>query len=136
MECREVRALADAYLDDELLVETNHAVLAHLTNCVACAREIERLRTLRVTLKRAFDSDTTLAPRANFVASLRSGLESSVGNVGASTWLRYVPWMAVAAVLVLSVAVWRLGRGGPAAMADDPAMQPLIESAVGDHRGC
>ncbi|MCA1561630.1 MAG: zf-HC2 domain-containing protein [Acidobacteria bacterium] len=137
MDCHDVRALADAYLDDELLVETNHAVLAHLGNCVACSEEVQKRRTLRVRFKRAFDSNAALAPREDLVASLRSHLDTSAGKPGGTTWRRYIPWMGVAAtVVVVFITLWHGQRGRSARMADDPAVRPLIDSAVGDHRDC
>jgi anti-sigma factor RsiW len=38
-QCDRVRRQLDAYLSDEVLVETTSEVLKHLENCEACARE-------------------------------------------------------------------------------------------------
>jgi anti-sigma factor RsiW len=137
MECRDVRALEDTYLDEELLVETNHALLAHLRNCPACNEELHRRRALRTTLKSAFGSDPRLAPRADFAAMLAAALHAQAERATATTWRRYLPWMAAAAAVAMAFAIeWGRASRIPTQMPDDAAIQPLIESAVGDHRDC
>jgi hypothetical protein len=136
MECREVRALGDAYLDDELLVETNHAVLAHLQKCPTCRAELQARQTLRTTLNEAFTSDKDLAPDAKFTALLKNHLHSTATTAGAVNWLRHLPWMAATVVVAAFAIQWGLDRHSTAAMADDPAMSALVESAVGDHQDC
>src|SRR5688572_16959890 len=53
MECREFQKIADSYLDDELLVETNHAIQQHLESCPACRQELAARRAMRSQLKSA-----------------------------------------------------------------------------------
>jgi Putative zinc-finger len=50
MDCREVRDLADAYVSEQVLVETARAIVAHLGRCPACHAEVDGLRRLRVVL--------------------------------------------------------------------------------------
>ncbi|RMD51619.1 hypothetical protein D6827_01875, partial [Candidatus Parcubacteria bacterium] len=47
MQCREFREISEAYLSDELLVETNIQVLEHLENCPKCRGEFAAKRRLR-----------------------------------------------------------------------------------------
>ena len=54
MQCREFREIADSYLGDELIVETNHEVIAHLEQCAGCRRELAGRRELRNQLREAF----------------------------------------------------------------------------------
>ena len=42
MQCRDVRELADSFLSDQLLVETNHQLVRHLETCPDCRAEIGR----------------------------------------------------------------------------------------------
>jgi len=39
--CRETRELGDAFLSDQLLVETTHDIVRHLETCAACREEID-----------------------------------------------------------------------------------------------
>ena len=40
MECRDVREMADSFLGEELLTETNHEILRHLETCPVCRAEL------------------------------------------------------------------------------------------------
>lgn len=53
MDCQEFRRLIDSYLNDELLVETNHVVLRHLENCPDCRDQLSARRELRGRLRNA-----------------------------------------------------------------------------------
>lgn len=136
MDCREVRALADAYLDDELLVETNQAVLAHLPHCGACRAELAARQALRTKLKSAFANDHRLGSRPGFTAELRNRLHP-IDIRAASAWRRRLPWMAAATIGVLLAIAWGLNvsRSTPR-LASDVTIASLAESAVGDHRDC
>jgi Putative zinc-finger len=52
-QCEQTREQMDAYLSNELLVETTAKVLKHLESCEACARELESRMRLRDALRRA-----------------------------------------------------------------------------------
>src|SRR5258706_12676022 len=54
MQCREFREIADSYLGNELIVETNHEVISHLEHCAECRRELAARRELRSQLREAF----------------------------------------------------------------------------------
>ncbi|CAN5394649.1 MAG: anti-sigma factor family protein [Pyrinomonadaceae bacterium] len=156
MHCRDFRELVDSYLSDELLVETNHDLFAHLESCAACRRELAARRELRATLKTAFTRAVDLQPRAEFVARLRSELRAqSPGAKPASAAGRRAVWLALAACLLLAVGAfgvreaWRrqgaqslsvagshtVDNSSPAA-AVTLAANALAESAVSDHRNC
>ena len=51
--CKRVRSYLDSYLNNELLVETNHEVLTHLEACDACSRSLEDRARVKAQLKRA-----------------------------------------------------------------------------------
>ena len=54
MECRDVREMADSFLSEQLLVETNHELLRHLETCPVCRSEMADRRALRERLRSAF----------------------------------------------------------------------------------
>jgi hypothetical protein len=105
--------MADSYLCDELLVETNHAVNSHLEHCSECRREFAARRELRSTLRDAFVSRPENQIRTEFAAHLRADLKESLSlskrTVGSRrSWLTYVKhgrgrWLALAACLLLAV---------------------------------
>lgn len=76
MQCRDFREMADSYLDDELLVETNHELFGHLEACAGCRRELAARRELRRQLRAGFTRAAELQPGDEFAARLRSNLKS------------------------------------------------------------
>jgi hypothetical protein len=50
MECRDVRELADSFLAEELLTETNHEILRHIDTCPMCREDLAARRALRVAV--------------------------------------------------------------------------------------
>lgn len=53
MQCREFREISEAYLSDELLVETNIQVFRHLENCFKCREDFAAKRNLRQRMREA-----------------------------------------------------------------------------------
>ena len=51
--CERIRGQFDAYLSNELLVETTGEVLNHLETCEACSRELDSRTRVREALRRA-----------------------------------------------------------------------------------
>ena len=51
--CERIRSQLDAYLSDELLVETTSEVLNHLETCEDCSRELDSRTRVREALRRA-----------------------------------------------------------------------------------
>lgn len=56
MDCRAFKDLLDSFLSDELMVETNHAILWHAERCATCRTEMEARQRLRVILRRIRDN--------------------------------------------------------------------------------
>jgi len=82
MQCREFREIADSYLSNELLVETNHAVITHLEQCARCRQELKARRELRGKLREAFIKAPENELRPEFVARLNTQLhDHSLGRV-------------------------------------------------------
>jgi len=131
MECRDVRALADSYLSEQLLVETTHAVVEHLERCQACRAEFDGRRRLRATLRSAFDRAPDLQPRPEFLERLHASMREAGRSAGvrASRWQR---GLAMAAVLVLVVGL----AAGATRWLSLSAVNRLAHLAAGDHQNC
>ena len=93
--CEKIRRYFDSYLDNELLVETNHEVLGHLSACPDCRKVLDARARLRQTVKSAVEKET--AP-ASLLASVRSTIRRrrSFFNLGIRQWA-----MAAVAIAVL-----------------------------------
>ena len=74
MNCRDVREIADSFLCEQLLTETNHEILRHLDTCPPCRTEIDARRRLRGALREAFNRAPELQASAEFRDRLRDQL--------------------------------------------------------------
>ena len=128
MECREVRQLAEAFVSEQLLVETTQAVVAHMERCPECRAEIDGLRRLRTATRSAFERMPDLRVRPEFATELRSRLVAEAARPSATVMTRR-GWLALAASLVAGVALLR--REWAQSRAPE-----LANIAVGDHRFC
>ena len=129
MECRDIRELADSFLSEQLLVETTHDILQHLSQCPSCRTEIESRRRLRTALRGAFERSSELRATPEFLASVRRHVREhqSSRSLRAARWsLR--PMIAIAASLLLVSAVAFGGREWLGAS--------LLRAALGDHQNC
>jgi hypothetical protein len=113
MECREFREIADSYLGNELIVETNHEVISHLEHCAECRRELAARRELRCQLREASIKAPGNQMSAEFAQRLRTQLhdyargEGSAAISSARGWrssamVKRTSWLALAACLVLA----------------------------------
>ena len=131
MNCRDVREVADSFLCEELLTETNHEILRHLDTCPSCRTELHARRRLRGALRTAFNRAPELQPAGEFADRLRDQLRQAAVHRHRS-WALSSRRLALAAGLVLAAgvaAVVFLNRSlAPA--------EPLAQDAIGDHRNC
>jgi anti-sigma factor (TIGR02949 family) len=96
--CERYRRYFDAYLDNELLVETNQDVLQHLNSCPECARILET-RTRTKQLVRNTVTKEQAPPE--LVAALRNRLRTERPSFFAYNTVRWM--MAAAAVLLVAI---------------------------------
>ena len=130
MQCRDFRELADSYLSDELLVETNHDVIRHLETCPDCRRELAARRELRSKLRAGFENAPDLQMSDDFAGRLRAQLRDAAFSRARFSAARYI---AIAASVLIVAALgfvavhqrWRLQSSAV-----------LTATAVGDHRDC
>ena len=122
--CERYRRYFDAYLDNELLVETNHDVLQHLNSCAECARILEaRARTKQLVR----DAVTKEQAPPELAAALRSRLRTERPIFFGVNTVRLM--MAAAAVLLLAiVGVGSLTRIGP--FRGDDSVFPTLTARV------
>ncbi len=131
MTCREVRDVADSFLADELLTETNHEMLRHLETCASCRAELDGRRRLRGALKSAFDRAAELQPRAGFAEALRERLQQTPPR-DRHSWMRSTRWFALAATVLIAA-----GLAGFLLLNRRPSpADALAQDAIGDHRTC
>ncbi len=165
MQCSDFHKIADSYLGDELLIETNHEVIAHLEACPACHRELAARRELRVQLRAAFANSAALEPSPAFTNRLHAQLRAKA--LHETTTVTRGQWMAIAASILLIFTAGLLatrqktpntsielvdsglGKQSDATRLKSPSPQPnassdavnlvmaeAAELAVGDHRDC
>ena len=83
MNCRDFKDIADSYLSNELLVETNHEVLQHLEACAHCRSELAGRRELRERLRSAVKNAPQSRMNPGFAARAKSDLrEQAFGKPG------------------------------------------------------
>jgi hypothetical protein len=99
-DCKVIRSYMDSYMNDALLVETNHEVLKHLEICKDCATELEsRMRVKRV-LQKAVKND--VAPSA-----LQYRIQREIRKQQPGPGYQWRSWMlAAAATLVIALGSW------------------------------
>lgn len=165
MQCRDFREIADSYLIDELLIETNHDMIRHLELCADCRRELAARRELRGKLRAEFQRAPELQMRAEFAASLHDKLRTAALRPSRSPFrtivARRAAYLAIAASLVIAAALGfraiqqrsivkpavatgasegkrALGQETDPSNPNDVAIVNalLTENAIGDHRDC
>jgi len=130
MQCRDVRELADSFLSEQLLVETNHELLRHLDTCPDCRSDIADRRALRDGLRTAFARSEDLTPRPELAAELRARLRPAPPEISRRSVLQ--SWWALAAGVVLAA-------GGGVFVRNSTLRSRLVmlaREAAGDHQNC
>jgi anti-sigma factor RsiW len=94
--CERYRRYFDAYLDNELLVETNQDVLQHLASCTECGRILEDRARVKQLVRGAVKAEE--AP-ADLVVAVRGELGSGRSGFFANR----TQWLMAAAVLLLVI---------------------------------
>lgn len=131
MNCRDSRDVADSFLSDELLTETNREILQHLDTCPSCRTEIAVRRQLRGSLRAAFDRAPDLQPPPDFAERLRERIRVAGADAGRDRSFSRRCLMLAASVLVTA------GLAGAVFMTQVMApVDALARDAIGDHWNC
>jgi hypothetical protein len=101
--CRNTQRQIGAYIDNELLVETNLEVMHHLQRCNVCRDELELTRGLRARLRTAAREEAS--PPAYLATRIRANLRESKSR---PFWAVWAPAAAAALCLVVGIA-YQLG---------------------------
>ncbi len=80
MNCAEFREMSEAYLNDELLVETNIRVFGHLELCEKCREDFRTRKELRYRIRKAAIASDDLAVDPAFVDRLSASLREHATN--------------------------------------------------------
>jgi anti-sigma factor RsiW len=132
MQCRDVRELADSFLSEQLLVETNHELLRHLETCPDCRLDIAGRRAMRDKLRAAFARAEDLRPRAELTAELLTKLRPSQPAIEISRRSVLQSWWALAAGLALAAGGGLFVRNS----SSRSRLAALALEAAGDHQNC
>ena len=138
MNCKDFREIADSYLSDELLVETNHDVLRHLENCADCRRELAARRDLRDRLREAVKTAPQSRINANFVVKLTNDLrENYFAERNRWSFANFIGanpvFAGVSAILFLSVSIgllWQFGQPKNSSQTAKVNPQPTFEKNI------
>src|SRR5258705_12754929 len=114
MQCREFKEIADSYLSNELMVETNHGVISHLEQCAECRQELKARRESRGKLREAFIKAPENQLQSEFATRLSTQLQDySLGKRGAplvsprrwqsSMTRKQTTWLVLATCLLLAI---------------------------------
>ena len=146
MQCREFSEIADTYLHDELLVETNMQVHRHMENCADCRKEFGRRRELRQMVRVAMNSPKELEIKPYFENRLKAELRDYA--MQQHGWRKYftvrlmVPAMAslviIAAITSGLVVNWNSHRIDLANQRSEftASYAALLSDAAADHKDC
>jgi anti-sigma factor (TIGR02949 family) len=129
-QCARIRRHFDAYLSNELLVETMTDILRHLEGCAECTRELEARTRLRDALRKAAASQ--VAPEALRLSIHRHLGESQPGFFSGSRRLVWAAALALVIVVLGGIALqqWMsLQRGRR-------IVSSILEIGVSDHIQC
>ena len=135
MNCKDFKEIADSYLSNELLVETNHDVLRHLETCGNCRNELGARRELRERLRSAVINAPRSQMNPGFAARLKSNLrEQAFGKE--RSWMfagSRVVFAGVAAVLLIFgaiVVIVQNQNSGQTSVVSQPTPIPAITAAA------
>jgi anti-sigma factor (TIGR02949 family) len=126
MQCEEVRARLDMYVDDELAEAERGLLRDHLTGCGECGPEAAALERLRDGIRRS--APDYRAPEA-LRSQIRFALRQEAG-ASAPSRLRASGWLAQAASLLLAVAV---GSGGTFLILNERQENAVASEVIDGH---
>src|SRR5262249_49370965 len=147
--CEKTLRYLDAYISNELTVETNHEVLRHLEGCPGCSAELDTRTRLRSRLKTAVMAQGV--PPELQVRIREQIRNERAGNWLSLDWLKTGRWRsagAMAAVLVVGGGLWvNQSVERMPALGDRPAqnayitrvsanLAAVLKVGLGDHIHC
>ncbi len=130
-QCERMRRQFDAYLSDELLVETTSEVLRHLEKCEACSRELKSRTRMREALRRAVSGWPVPEPlRAEVQRRLRGSRSGVFWQGSATRWAVAVAAFILIVLSSLGIKQWLTFRDGERMIAR------VLRLGAADHLHC
>jgi hypothetical protein len=141
MNCKDFREVADSYLSDELLTETNHEMIRHMEACADCRGVIAARREIRVRLKTAVLKSDVYQIDGNFDHNLMTRLRYEQEQTGRRSWfgirsLAFAVGLLIVGVLAFSVLSNLDGVSGSDHLVAGFSEDSLLNIASGDHQYC
>ena len=126
--CEKTRKYLDAYISNELTVETYHEVLRHIEGCADCAAELDTRARLRSRLKAAVNAQSVSPElQVRIREQIRNSQPGSRVHLG---WFRagWPRWAGAAAALAVAASLWlNYSTDRLPALSDRPAsVRPAI----------
>lgn len=130
-DCEKARRRLDAYLSNELLVETADEVLAHLEKCADCTADLESRTRVRDAVRLAVAQREAPAElRARIHRQLRSSHPET------APWLARKEWLIAAAAVVLVILGVSAAKRWLGLRRDRALVAAALNLGVQDHVHC
>ena len=129
--CERMRSQFDAYLSNELLVETTSEVLSHLETCEACSRELNARMRMREALRRAVAKQL---PPEGLKKAVHEGLRAA--QSGYFRGFRFPNWELAVAALVLVIFTGATGQQWLKVRRGRQLVSSIMALGVSDHVQC
>jgi anti-sigma factor (TIGR02949 family) len=129
-ECERVRWQLDAYLSNELLVETTNDIVKHLEGCEACSRELDSRTRVREALRRAA---VKRLPPEDFREAVHQRLRKAQPGI---IWQVPTTWAAAVAALALVVISGALAQQWLRLQRGKQMVASVLALGVADHLQC
>lgn len=129
-QCQRIRRQLDAYLSNELLVETTGEVVKHLEGCEACSTELESRMRVREALRRAVEKQT---PPQRLSEAVRARLRKTQPGY---FWHAPATWAVALAASVLVVIAGIAGQQWIRFMRSRQLVTSILTLGVSDHLYC
>lgn len=129
--CERTRRQLDAYVSNELLVETASEVARHLAICPACSRELESRMRVREALRRAvLARPVPESLRAEVHRRLLQASPAPFWRGSAARWATALAGIVLVSLSVLATGHWlKLRRG-------EQMLAAILKLGVSDHLEC
>lgn len=129
--CEWTRRQLDAYVSNELLVETTSEIVRHLEICETCSRELESRLRVREALRRAvLAHPVPEALRVDVQRRLRQTRPTLFWQSNAARWA-----VALAGILLVFAGVLATGHW-PRFRRDEQMIAAILKLGVSDHLEC
>ena len=125
-ECEKLHGYIDAYLSNELLVETTHEVLKHIEHCANCKEALDSRQRVKASLRHAVRA-RQVPPGLETKLRARLREKSAASRLG---WLS-APWIVAATCAALLIA-----SGVAIQQRNQSASAKLLALGANDHIGC